>query len=212
MAPVTRSEDAAVPRDAAPKDAVLNDDDAPPSADTPSRDASKAPASRATTRAPGSSPAERISRVALLLLAAAAGLAVGAVGSFGHRTTDSWLGVSWPIGLLLSLCGLVGLLLGIGELLVAGVPDSWRPTRLPALACASAGWLAALLWITYLGPPSTWFAHKGDLVLANDARSLFYLLGGMLVIAVMVYRAWAATLAARLARHPGAPAGDNSKG
>lgn len=215
MAPVTRSEDAAVskatvPNGAAPKvDAASNDTVS--SGDAPHGDASKSLASSATTLAPGSSPAERVSRVVLLLIAAAAGAAVGTVGSFGHRTTDTLLGVSWPVGLLLCLCGLIGLLLGISELLVAGVPDSWRPTRLPTLSCASAGWLLALLWITYLGPPTS-FARKGDVVLANDARSLFYLLGGMLAITVMIYRAWVATLSARLARRPGAPGGDNSKG
>ena len=163
------------------------------------------------TRSPGSSPAERVSRGVLLLIAFAAGVAVGTVGSFGHRTTDSWLGVSWPVGLLLCLCGLIGLLLGIGELLVAGAPDSWRPTRLSALACASAGWLIALLWITYLGPPTS-FARKGDVILANDARSLLYLLIGMFAITVMVYRAWVATLSARLAKRPGAPGSGHSKG
>ena len=165
----------------------------------------------APTRAPGSSPAERVSRVVLLLIAAAAGVAVGTVGSFGHRTTDSWLGVSWPIGLLLCLCGLVGLLLGLTELLTPGAPESWRPTRLSALGCASAGWLLSLLWITYLGPPPS-FARKGDVVLANDARSLLYLVGGMFLITVAVYRAWVATLSARLARRPGVPGSGHSKG
>jgi hypothetical protein len=161
--------------------------------------------------APGSSPVERVSRVILLLLALAAGGAVGTFGSFAHRTTSSWGGVSWPTGLVLCFCGLIGLLLGVSELLTAGAPDSWRPTRLSALSCASAGWLLALLWLTYLGPPPS-FARKGDVILANDARSLTYLLGGMLVVTVAVYRAWVATLTARLASRPGAPGNGHPKG
>jgi hypothetical protein len=213
MAPVTRPKDAAGSKDAAPeaaaKDAVSKG--AAPKGVAQSSAASKAPASDASTRQPGSTPAERVSRGVLLLIAFAVGVAVGTVGSFGHRTTDSWLGISWPVGLLLCLGGLIGLLLGIGELLVAGAPDSWRPTRLSALACASAGWLIALLWITYLGPPTS-FARKGDVVLANDGRSLLYLLIGMFAITVMVYRAWVATLSARLAKRPGAPGSGHSKG
>lgn len=187
---------------------------APPK-DEPSKDASsKNTASRyaaAAARPPGTAPAERASRWTLLLLAFAAGVAVGAIGSFGHRTSNTWLGVSWPVGLALCLGGLVGLLLGISELLTAGAADSWRPTRLSALGCASAGWLLALLWITYLGPPASSFARKGDVILANDGKSLLYLLGGMLLITVAVYRAWVATLAARLGNRPGAPRTANSK-
>ena len=165
----------------------------------------------ATTRPPGSSPAETASRWALNLSAAAAGVTVGTVGSFGHRTTDTWLGVGWPTGLALCFGGLIGLLLGIGELLGAGAADSWRPTRLSALGWASAGWLLALLWFTYLGPPLS-FARKGDVVLANDAKSVAYLLGGKALITIAVYRAWVATLSARLANRPGATGSSNSEG
>jgi hypothetical protein len=217
---VTRPEDAAVSEDAVPNDAVPSDpvpsgavpNDAGPSNAGPSNSAPGGIASTAlASGAPGSSPVERISRTALLSIAAAAGVAVGAIGSFGHRTTNSLFGVSWPVGLLFCLCGLVGLLLGLTELLTAGAPDSWRPTRLSALGCASAGWLLALLWITYLGPPPS-LARKGDVVLANDARSLLYLVGGMFLITVAVYRAWVATLSARLARRPGAPGSGHPKG
>lgn len=205
---MTRPKDAASSKGAVTKAAA-------PEAAAPTDAASKgsvpvAPASEAAVRRPGSSAAERVLRGMLLLIAFASGAAVGTVGSFGHRSTDTWFGIGWPVGLLLCLGGLIGLLLGIGELLVAGAPDSWRPTRLSALACASAGWLIALLWITYLGPPTS-IARKGDVVLANDARSLLYLLIGMLTITVMVYRAWVATLSASLANRPGAPGGGHSK-
>ncbi len=212
MAPVTQPKDAPVTRDAVSKDDAP-EDAVPSGGESKNSDASKSLASEATARPPGSSPAERVSRGVFLLIAAASGAAVGTIGSFGHRTTDTWFGVSWPVGLAFCFAGLIGLLLGIGELLVAGAPDSWRPTRLSALGCASAGWLLALLWITYLGPPST-FARKGDVVLANDGKSLGYLLGGMLVITIAVYRAWVATLSARLANRPGAgaPGSGHSKG
>jgi hypothetical protein len=212
MAPVTQPKDAAVSKnDVVSKNDAVSKDDVPSGDASKNSDVSKSLASDVLERAPGSAPAERVSRGVFLLIAAASGAAVGTIGSFGHRTTDTWLGVSWPIGLALCFGGLIGLLLGIGELLVAGAPDSWRPTRLSALGCASAGWLLALLWITYLGPPPS-FARKGDVVLANDGKSLGYLLGGMFVITVTVYRAWVATLSARLANRPGAPGSGHSNG
>ncbi len=191
---------AARPKDAAQSEDAMPSEDTAPSTSA-AQSANTAQPTR-TVRAPGSSPAERAPRWALLALAFAAGAAVGAVGSFGHRASETWLGVNWPTGLALCFGGLIGLLLGLGELLAAAAADSWRPTRLSALGCASAGWLLALLWITYLGPPPS-FARKGDVVLANDGKSLLYLLGGMLLITVAVYRAWVATLAARLASRPG---------
>ena len=154
---------------------------------------------------------EKALRWALLLIAVAFGVAVGTLGSFGHRASATWLGVSWPTGLVLSFCGLVGLLLGLGELLEAGVAASWRPTRLAALGWASVGWLLALLWLTYLGPPPS-LARKGDVVLANDWKSLAYLLGGMCLVTAAVYRAWAATLSVRLAGRTGAPGSVHPKG
>jgi len=154
---------------------------------------------------------EKASRWALLLVAVAFGAAVGTLGSFGHRENATWLGVSWPTGLALSFCGLVGLLLGLGELLGAGGPASWRPSRLSALGWASTGWLLALLWLTYLGPPPS-LARKGDVILANDWKSMAYLLGGMVLVTAAVYRAWVATLTARLAGRTGAPGGVHPKG
>jgi hypothetical protein len=178
------------------KDAVKSPDTAPSDGAAPATDTAR-------SRPPGTAPVERIARWTLLALAFSAGGAVGILGSFGHRTSDTWLGVNWPLGLALCFAGLIGLLVGISELLTAGLADSWRPTRLSALGVASAGWLFALLWLTYLGPPPT-FARKGDVVLANDWKSLLYLVGGMLVITVVVYRAWVATLAARLGSRSGA--------
>jgi hypothetical protein len=166
---------------------------------------------RDADRPPGSAVYEKASRWALLLLAVAFGAAVGTLGSFGHRESATWLGVSWPTGLVLGFCGLIGLLLGLGELLGAGVPASWRPSRLSALGWASTGWLLALLWLTYLGPPPS-LARKGDVVLANDWKSLAYLLGGMAVVTAAVYRAWVAALSARLAGRTGAPGGVHPKG
>jgi hypothetical protein len=163
-----------------------------------------APASAATERpvyAPGAAPFEKVSRWLLLLVAAAAGVAVGGLGSFGHRATATWLSVSWPTGLVLCFGGLIGLMLALGEL-SPGAPESWLPTRLSAISCASAGWLIALIWLTYLGPPFT-FARKGDVILPNDWKSITYLLGGMALIVVAAYRAWLASLNARLAQRPG---------
>jgi hypothetical protein len=137
----------------------------------------------------------------LLLVVAALGIVVGTIGSFAHRATATVGGVALPTGLFFAFCGLIGLLLALGELLGVGPPRSWRPTRLAAVSIASAGWLLALLWLTYLGPPPT-AARKGDVILANDWRSLAFLFGGMLLATTAVYRAWVANLTARLAAHP----------
>jgi len=152
---------------------------------------------RNVTTAAGTTSPEKVSRWFLLLAAAAAGVVVGGLGSFGHRATAA----NVPTGLVLCLGGLVGLLLGLSEL-APGAPDSWRPTRLSAVSCASAGWLLALIWLTYLGPPFT-FARKGDVILPNDWKSITYLLGGMALIVTAAYRAWLASLNARLAQRPG---------
>lgn len=144
--------------------------------------------------------ASGVTRWILLLVAAALGGIVGAIGSFAHRAEATAFGVAWPTGLFFAFCGLVGLLLALGELLPAALSRSWRPSRLSGLACAAAGWLLALLWLTYLGPPPS-AVRKGDVILANDWRSLAYLFGGMLLATVAVYRAWVANLAAKLAAH-----------
>lgn len=153
---------------------------------------------------------ERVSRWLFLLLAAAAGLVVGGLGSFGHRASATWLGVSWPTGLLLCFGGLIGLMLALGEL-APGAAASWLPTRLSAVSCASAGWLLALIWLTYLGPPFT-FARKGDVILPNDWKSITYLLGGMALIVTVTYRAWLASLNARLAQRSGGSGGVHPRG
>lgn len=153
---------------------------------------------------------DRLSRVLFMLVAAAAGVVVGGLGSFGHRSSATWLGVSWPTGLVLCFGGLVGLMLALGEL-PPGAPQSWRPTRLSAVSCASAGWLLALIWLTYLGPPFT-FARKGDVILPNDWKSITYLLGGMALIVAAAYRAWLASLNARLTQRPGGSGGVHPRG
>jgi hypothetical protein len=165
----------------------------------------------AATAAPASSALERLSRAGLLVLSAALGAAVGFFGSFGHRAEATWLGVAWPTGLALALGGLVGLLLGVGELLGPEPADSWRPTRLSAVGCISAGWLLALLWLTYFGPPPS-FARKGDAVLPDDWRSLAYLLGGMALVTAAMYRAWVDTLAARISARSGTSGDGHPKG
>ena len=186
-----RAESAAPPADSAPSSAL-------------------AAASGQRAYAPGAAPAEKASRWLFLLVAAAAGLVVGGLGSFGHRASATWLGVSWPTGLLLCFGGLIGLMLALGEL-APGAPASWRPTRLSAVSCASAGWLLALIWLTYLGPPFT-FARKGDVILPNDWKSITYLLGGMALIVTVTYRAWLASLNARLAQRPGGSGGVHPRG
>lgn len=145
---------------------------------------------------------QTIWRWALLALAAALGLAVGTVGALEHRAAVSLGAVAWPYGLLLALCGLAGLLLGLGEL-GAAAAGSWRPTRLAAVGWAAAGWVVAVLWLTYFGPPFSG-ARKGDVVLADDWRSLLYLICGMALATAAVYRAWVAALATRIAAYPNA--------
>jgi len=146
---------------------------------------------------------DRVARVLLLVLLFAAGVAVGAVGSFLHRAEFSTGSLDWPDGLLLSLGGLVGLLLGLGELLpVLAGPRATLPARLPGLGLAAAGWVLAVIWLTYIGPPIS-FRSKGDVVLANDWRSMAYLIVGMALVTLFLYRAWIAALDAKLARARG---------
>lgn len=147
--------------------------------------------------------ADRVAHILLLVLVLAAGLAVGTVGSFLHRAEFSTGSVAWPDGLLLSLGGLVGLLLGLLELLpVATDERATLPARLPGLAAAGAGWVIAVIWLTYVGPPFS-FANKGDVILANDWISMAYLIVGMALTTLFLYRAWIASLDAKLARARG---------
>lgn len=164
----------------------------------------------ATVTTPSDAPAytappavRTIGRIVLLLLCFVCGVAVGTVGSFLHRAEFTTGSVSWPHGLLLSLGGLVGLLLGLGELLpVLAAERSPLPGRLGGLACAAAGWVLAVIWLTYAGPPFS-FANKGDVVLANDWLSMTYLIGGMALATFWLYRAWVRALDAKLARTRG---------
>jgi hypothetical protein len=228
MAPVTRPEPTPPAAGTKPRTPASAQDETSakggPSVDD-SAPKAKAPKTKAAVSTPAASSAapprdtrpsvsavpRKLSRWALLLVAVLLGAAVGTLGSFGHRASATWLGVSWPTGLVLCFGGLIGLLLGIAGLLEAGVPGSWQPTRLSAVSWASAGWLLGLLWLTYLGPPPS-FARKGDVVLANDWKSLAYLLGGMVLVTVAVYRSWVAALSARLASRTGAPGGVHPKG
>ena len=171
-----------------------------PARSDPAKTGGAPPASESAPGTATGGASAAVVRWVLLLIVGAFGVVVGAVGSFAHRATATAAGVAWPTGLFFAFCGLIGLLLGLGELLVVGPPRSWRPTRLSAVTVASAGWLLALLWLTYLGPPPTG-ARKGDVILANDWRSLAFLFGGMVLATTAVYRAWVANLAARLAAH-----------
>jgi hypothetical protein len=144
--------------------------------------------------------AGRVARIALLVLLFAAGIAVGTVGSFLHRAEFATGSLNWPDGLALSLGGLIGLLLGLGELLpVLSAERPLLPTRLPGLGCAAAGWVIAVIWLTYIGPPFS-FRNKGDVILANDWLSISYLIVGMALATYFLYRAWIATLDLKLAR------------
>lgn len=164
----------------------------------------------AVTTPPDSKPAataptaaDRATRIVLSVLLFAAGLAVGTVGAFYHRAEFATGSVSWPNGLLLSLGGLVGLLLGAGELLPV-VPAGRRtlPARLPGVGLAAAGWVIAVIWLSYIGPPFT-FANKGDVILANDWISMAFLIVGMALATFFLYRAWIASLDAKLAKARG---------
>ena len=147
--------------------------------------------------------ADRVAYSLLLVLVLAAGLAVGTVGSFLHRAEFSTGSLAWPDGLLLSLSGLVGLLLGLTELLpVSNDARATVPARLSALAAAGAGWVVAVIWLTYVGPPFS-FANKGDVILANDWLSMAYLIVGMALTTLFLYRGWIASLDVKLARARG---------
>ena len=149
------------------------------------------------------STADRVVRILLLVVLFAGGLAVGTVGSFYHRGEFSTGSLAWPDGLLLSLAGLVGVLLGLTELLpVATGPRATVPARLPGLAAVGTAWVIAVIWLTYVGPPFS-FRNKGDVVLANDWISMAYLIVGMGLITVFLYRAWMASLDVKLARARG---------
>jgi hypothetical protein len=155
-----------------------------------------------TPPAPPSAPGAQAVRIGLLVLCLLLGLAVGTVGSFLHRAElggDNGSG-GFPDGLLLSLGGLVGLLLGLTEL-TRPVPaaTSVVPGRLAALGATSAGWVIAVIWLTYVGPPTS-FKAKGDVVLANDWLSVSYLIAGMALATAFLYKAWIVTLDARMAK------------
>jgi hypothetical protein len=153
-----------------------------------------------------------IQRRAWTLPAGLLGLAVGVIGSFEHRATVTLGGTALPTGLLLSLGGLCGALLLVGEL--TGVREhgraTARPSRLGTLGLTAAGWLLAVVWLTYVGPPFR-FAVKGDVILADDWKSTAFLFGGMALITAGIYRAWTADLTARLAARGSGPAPDRSK-
>jgi hypothetical protein len=149
------------------------------------------------------SAVQRTVRVLSLLLFFVLGAAVGTVGSFLHRAEFATGSVNWPDGLVLSLGGLVGLLLGLGELLpVLSSRDTAVPGRLSGLGAAAAGWVIAVIWLSYVGPPFS-FQHKGDVVLANDWLSMTFLIVGMALATFFLYRAWVRALDAKLARARG---------
>lgn len=146
---------------------------------------------------------DRVARMLLSVLLFATGVAVGTVGAFLHRVEFSTGSVQWPDGLLLSLGGLVGLLLAVLELLpVMPSPRRTLPARLPGMGLAAAGWVIAVIWLSYIGPPFT-FSNKGDVILANDWISMAFLIVGMALATFFLYRAWIAALDAKLARARG---------
>ena len=156
-----------------------------------------------TTPVAAPTAADRLTRVLLSVLLLAAGLAVGTVGAFLHRAEFNTGSIAWPDGLLLSLGGQVGLLLATAELLpVLPTPRRTLPTRLPGMALAAAGWVIAVIWLSYIGPPFT-FASKGDVILANDWISMSFLIAGMALATFFLYRAWIAALDAKLAKARG---------
>jgi hypothetical protein len=143
---------------------------------------------------------DQVARILLLVLLFAAGLAVGTVGSFLHRAEFATGSLNWPDGLVLSFGGLIGVLLAVMELLpVLGGARPALPARLPGLGCVAAGWVIAVIWLTYVGPPFS-FANKGDVILANDWLSIGYLIVGMALATYFLYRAWMSALDAKLAR------------
>lgn len=144
----------------------------------------------------GSANAAQAARWALTALSLLAGAGAGLIGSFCHRDQAVLFGQSWPVGLVCAFAGLAGLLLALGEL--PAVAARWWPGRLAASVAAAVGWLVVLLWVTYLGPPPN-FALKGDVVLANDWISITYLVGGMALATIAVYRSWLAVLEQKLA-------------
>jgi hypothetical protein len=70
------------------------------------------------------------------------------------------------------------------------------------MALAAAGWVIAVIWLSYIGPPFT-FANKGDVILANDWISMSFLIAGMALATFFLYRAWIAALDAKLAKARG---------
>ena len=150
-----------------------------------------------------SAAVDRIARILISVQLLAAGIAVGTVGAFLHRAEFYTGSIAWPDGLLLSLGGLIGLLLGVSELLpVLATTRRTLPARLPGMALAAAGWVIAVIWLSYIGPPFT-FAAKGDVILANDWISMTFLIAGMALATFFLYRAWISALDAKLAKARG---------
>lgn len=149
----------------------------------------------------------KIARVLLAVLAFLIGVAVGVLGSFQHRITFTVGSTRLPTGLLLAFGAVIGLVLLFEGLLGPGpaLPGRPLPSRLSATACASIGWLFALVSLSYFGPPAAGFHEKGDVILVNDWRSITFLFGGMCLLTVGMYRAWSAALTARIAQASGAP-------
>ncbi|WP_157436354.1 hypothetical protein [Actinospica robiniae] len=158
-----------------------------------------------TPTAGESARSTRAARIGLLVLCLLAGLAVGVVGSFLHRAQFGGTNGDggFPDGLLLSLGGLAGLLLGLTGL-TRPVPaaTSGLPGRLAALGAAAGGWVIAVIWLTYVGPPTS-FQAKGDVILANDWISMTFLIVGLAGATAFLYKAWIATLEAKMAKYRG---------
>jgi Family of unknown function (DUF6113) len=102
-------------------------------------------------------------RVLGYLLALAAGVAAGVLGSFKFGYTYAWL----PVGLLVALG------LNLAVFVTAGLALRSRA----AAGIAASGWLVTALFLSSLGP-------GGDLIVPGTALGMSWLLAGIVVAGV----------------------------
>ena len=111
----------------------------------------------------------RWSRAASFALLAILGLVVGVVGAFAHAIQLRFLGISWPVGVIIMLV----LLATSGRVggLVTG--SRWGP------AAVIVPWLLVTLVFAAQRP-------EGDLVLVSDWISRSYLYGGFVLVGLLL--------------------------